>query len=307
MNKIFILVITAFLLGCGSSVKIINLTDTNLQVLENPYVVLDTPTPRLNWRLYNDTEWRLAHQGTKSENPLSQSLYLSHKDPQIGGFNVRTANVDGKIYGKLEYKNLKGFPDQFVEDGKKIIDGFGEKNISYYLVSKVYVDGIRCDFSRRLQGFGGSYAPFGSFDTYIMCDYALIGQPNNQYRDFSFRYSISTTAKDTPEAAAQRRQLADETALRMINSVHLKNVDIERMKALGLYDASQKFSLDPQEAVIWEEGVGVSIRDKGVDRLYVPYETIIKERQARKDAAIEVWDRKEKARKEAVMKDLGEQ
>ena len=246
MNVALVFMLFVFLSGCSGG-KHFYLTDAD--VIENPYVAFNPP--KQDWFLYKTRDWRVLYGGTSSENTAVQWIGLSNANPSIMTLKFRTDNYissEDDYYLNSDFNQNYGRyftqPD-FLKRNK--IQG-----ITFEEMWTTYIEGIHCSAGSYLQGIGGSYAPTGSKTTSIKCGYydKAISE-NDGRRKISIRYTINFYASATDEQKNENERYLKDAVTQIVESIQIKNLDLERMEAEGLMFYGKQFELTPEDSFIW--------------------------------------------------------
>ncbi|MEF1253362.1 hypothetical protein [Vibrio sp. M260112] len=246
INATVSLLILIFVSGCSGG-KYFYLTDAD--VIENPYIAFNPP--KQDWYLYNNRDWRVLYGGTSSENSAVQWIGLSNANPSIMTLKFRTDNYispEDDYYFNSDFDEDYGRyftePD-FLKTNK--IQG-----ITFEEMWTTYIKGIHCSAGSYLQGIGGSYAPTGSKTTSIKCGYYdKTISDNDGMRRISIRYTINFYASTSDEQKIENERYLKDAVNQIVESIKIKNLDVERMEAEGLMFYDKEFELDPEDSVIW--------------------------------------------------------
>ncbi|TMX47411.1 hypothetical protein [Vibrio sp. Hep-1b-8] len=246
INATVSLLILIFVSGCSGG-KYFYLTDAD--VIENPYIVFNPP--KQDWYLYKDRDWNILHEGKSTEDTAIQWIWLSNVNPSI--LDV-TFSTDNYISPEDDYY----FNSDFDEDyGRYFTEpDFLKTNkiqgITFEEMWTTYIKGIHCSAGSYLQGIGGSYAPTGSKTTSIKCGYYdKTISDNDGMRRISIRYTINFYASTSDEQKIENERYLKDAVNQIVESIKIKNLDVERMEAEGLMFYDKEFELDPEDSVIW--------------------------------------------------------
>lgn len=240
------LLILIFVSGCSGG-KYFYLTDAD--VIENPYITFNPP--KQDWYLYNNRDWRVLHGGTSSEDTAIQSIGLSNSNPSIMTLKFRTDNyipLEDDYYFNSDFDEDYGRfftdPDELEKD--KI------RGITFQEIWTTYINGIHCSAGSYLQGIGGSYAPTGSKTTNIKCGYydRTISE-NDGMRMISIRFTINFYSSTTDEQKIENERYLKDAVSQIVQSIKIKNLDLERMEEEGLMFYGKSFDLDPEDSFVW--------------------------------------------------------
>ncbi|MEF1285995.1 hypothetical protein QTN94_19280 [Vibrio sp. M250220] len=246
INATVSLLILIFVSGCSGG-KYFYLTDAD--VIENPYIAFNPP--KQDWYLYKNRDWRVLYGGTSSENSAVQWIGLSNANPSIMNLRISTDNYispEDDYYFNSDFDEDYGRyftePD-FLKTNK--IQG-----ITFEEMWTTYIKGIHCSAGSYLQGIGGSYAPTGSKTTSIKCGYYdKTISDNDGMRRISIRYTINFYASTSDEQKIENERYLKDAVNQIVESIKIKNLDVERMEAEGLMFYDKEFELDPEDSVIW--------------------------------------------------------
>lgn len=246
INATVSLLILIFVSGCSGG-KYFYLTDAD--VIENPYIAFNPP--KQGWYLYKDRDWNILHEGKSIEDTAIQWIWLSNVNPSI--LDV-TFSTDNYISPEDDYY----FNSDFDEDyGRYFTEpDFLKTNkiqgITFEEMWTTYIKGIHCSAGSYLQGIGGSYAPTGSKTTSIKCGYYdKTISDNDGMRRISIRYTINFYASTSDEQKIENERYLKDAVNQIVESIKIKNLDVERMEAEGLMFYDKEFELDPEDSVIW--------------------------------------------------------
>ena len=250
MNKL--INVTAFLLkvifvsGCSGG-KYFYLTDAD--VIENPYIVFNPP--KQDWYLYKTRDWRVLYGGKSSEDRAVQWIGLSNDNSSITNLRISTDNyisTEDNYYLNSDFDENYGHlftKPNFLKRNK--IQG-----ITFEEMWTTYIKGIHCRANSYLQGIGGSYAPTGNKTTSIICGYydKTISE-NDGKRRISIMYSINFYASSSDEQKMENERYLKDAVSQIVESIEIKNLDVERMEAEGLMFYGKQFELTPEDSFIW--------------------------------------------------------
>lgn len=246
INATVSLLILIFVSGCSGG-KYFYLTDAD--VIENPYIAFNPP--KQDWYLYKNRDWRVLYGGTSSENSAVQWIGLSNVNPSIMNLRISTDNyisLEDDYYFNSDFDEDYGryFTEPDFLKTNKI------KGITFKEMWTTYIKGIHCRVNSYLQGIGGSYAPTGSKTTDISCGYYdRTISDNDGMRMLSIRYIINFYASTSDEQKIENERYLKDAVNQIVESIKIKNLDVERMEAEGLMFYDKEFELDPEDSVIW--------------------------------------------------------
>jgi len=237
MKKIIIIVLLGFICACSSRVKRVGLTGED--AFNNPYISFNAPQQA--WYVLDNKEWILPYQGTKSEDASKQRQSLHNKDYATFNIQIRTAPKSSpKLYfdKNADYDDI-GEKSINSERNKKINKRQG---ITYDNYWTSYINGLKCYGSVFLRGIGGSYAPSGYKQYNIRCGY--YHKTEAEYdgrRTIGIEYSATFSNNASDEQKLQKLQALKEAVKQIVNTIKIKDMDIDRMQAEGLLHPGKKF------------------------------------------------------------------
>ncbi|WP_367989341.1 hypothetical protein AB2S62_19060 [Vibrio sp. NTOU-M3] len=248
INVTVFLLTVIFVSGCSGG-KYFYLTDAD--VIENPYIAFNPP--KQDWYLYGDKNWTILHEGTSSEDAAIQWIGLSNANPSIMTLRISTDNY---ISSEDDYYLNSDFDENY---GRYFTEpDFLKTNriqgITFEEIWTTYIKGLHCSAGSYLQGIGGSYAPTGSKTTSIKCGYydKTISE-NDGMRMLSIRYTINFYASTSDEQKIENEHYLKNAVNQIVQSIQIKNLDVERMEAEGLMFYGNQFELTPKDSFIWHK------------------------------------------------------
>lgn len=246
INVTIVLLILIFVSGCSGG-KYFYLTDAD--VIENPYIAFNPP--KQDWYLYKTRDWRVLYGGTSSEDTAIQWIWLSNINSSILDVTISTDNYissEDDYYLNSDFD--EGYGRYFTNLDELKRDRI--QGITFHEMWTTYIYGIHCRANSYLQGIGGSYAPTGSKTTHIGCGYydKTISE-NDGMRMISIRFTINFYASTADEQKMENERYLKDAVKQIVESIKIKNLDVERMEAEGLMFYDKSFDLEPEDSFVW--------------------------------------------------------
>ena len=241
MKNIIIIVAVTLISACSTTVKTVELTDKD--TFNNIYVSFNAPVQR--WYVLDSKEWSWQYKGTKSEDRSRQYQYMYNEDYTTFGIKISTK----------PRRSLKLLFDKNAD-----YDAIGEKSINSERTRKInkrqgitydnywtaYIEGLKCYGQVFIRGTGGSYAPSGYKQYNLRCGY--YHKTEDEYdgrRTIGIQYAATFSNDKNDQHKLDKQQVLKEAVKQIVDSLKIKNIDIERMKSEGLWHPDKSFESNP--------------------------------------------------------------
>lgn len=233
------------LVGCSSGATIIALTKQDK--IENQYLAFNAPTQ--GWYLIGSREWGMKNYGTHPEHSQGKRIYsdvlAGHQiHIYVSPITKKRAVLSG-IDFRDQVEKLRTHPDP-----KSVYeDRMGGIYFKEYRL--VYIDGLQCRESFEIEGAKGLSSPYDKHWYQIVCDYY---QKDRRFEDgkrmLNFHYFYTANHGTS-------KNLADtflfQSIKEVMDSMNIKNVDVDRMVQLGLLHKDKKFEVPNYKIYVQEQ------------------------------------------------------
>lgn len=229
LNLFLILFVSLFACSLGSRTVDVS----NRDLIDNPYIAFNPPIK--NWYYLKGRKW------LTSANKKKQRIYLDNHIHTSMGMVLRTDPYRGeKLYFDKNVDYEAGW-EKHIRSARSIKIN-ERQDITYYKYWVPYIQGLKCSSKVFLRGVGGSYSPSGYKQYNIDCGYYDKTVTDNEGRRIiSIQYSATFSNKESDEQKQAKQKVLKDAVKQVVNSLKIKNMDVERMEAEGLMHYDKLF------------------------------------------------------------------
>jgi hypothetical protein len=247
MNNIIFITTVLLFGGCFSSLEVELEKD---DVLENRYVSFSPPS--VQWYLLGDREW------SKSNKIPNQAQWMRLFSSPKGASYDLEISTDPYRWWKLDILFDKDGDyearSDYLQNTPETLARNKEQRISYSKDETQYLNGLKCIGSVFSRSSGGSAYSLNSKNYSITCGYYDKTVTEDEGKrilriGYTYRYAGGSsrlqkdedvTKDEMPSVSSIEKNLKDDIKA-LISTLHIKNLDKERMEKEGLMHYDQEY------------------------------------------------------------------